>query len=174
MGVPSYSWTHPLAERAVLSHQVERGLIAAVALSQWRPWPEWEEVAEHIVWLCRPFSQEALGLAANLLTTTGTQWLDPQWINAKSQDGVLTKWRRLVPDRDRLSSLWRLKRSGHSPMMAGQAIFQELGLDPQALIPKRDGISWIVPAIAMLGLYEPAPKRKSVCSQTEAYEGGRQ
>ncbi len=135
-GVPSYSWTHPLAERAVLSHQVERGLIAAVALSQWRPWPEWEEVAEHIVWLCRPFSQEALGLAANLLTTTGTQWLDPQWINAKSQDGVLTKWRRLVPDRDRLSSLWRLKRSGYSPMMAGQAIFQELGLDPQAFNPQ--------------------------------------
>ncbi len=131
-GIDCYDWTHPAAERALLSRRVASGEVDRLAFCQWRPWPEWQAVADHVIWLCHPLSIEGLGFAASLLRTSGTQWLDPIRLNAPSRGRLLSKWQRLVPERDALARLWRLLASGHTPLWAGRGVFQELGLDPSA------------------------------------------
>ncbi len=128
-GVTAYDWTDPIAERTVLEDRVRRGLFRTAAFCQWRPWPEWNSVADQVIWQGAPLHREALAWAASLLTDNGQIWIDSRWLTEARRDRLIVKWRRLVPDRDRLGVLWRALQTGQSPLLAGRRVFRELSLD---------------------------------------------
>ncbi len=48
---------------------------------------------------------------------------------ALAGSGVLAKWTRLVPDRNRLLALWQSRRAGRRGLVPGGQVLQDLGLD---------------------------------------------
>jgi hypothetical protein len=132
-GVTCYDWTQPMAERAVLDYGIRSRLLEVVAFCQWRPWPEWIGTADHVIWLCRPLVPQAIGWSSALLSGSGQQWLDPEFLSRSPSP--IKKWQRLVPDRERLGYLWQLKRKGITPLLPGAHVFKELGLDPDRPMP---------------------------------------
>lgn len=83
-----------------------------------RPWSAlWVRAA--------PPHAAALRAAMGQLGADGVVYWDGE---ALAGGRVAAKWKRLVPDRDRLLALWRSQRGGRPGLAPGRAVLQDLGL----------------------------------------------
>jgi single-stranded-DNA-specific exonuclease len=98
------------------------------AATWWHPL-DWDGPPFAALWILDPPPHRwALEAALSHLAPGAPVYWSPR---ARDGAGVLRKWRRLVPDRDRLLRLWDYRRRGLAPLMPGRRILSDLGLwDP--------------------------------------------
>jgi len=113
----------------------------------WRP-DGWERSPSAALWIVAPPPHVwALRAALGQVRPGGVvYWESAAW-NADGAHEVLRKWRRLVPDRERLLRLWRQRRQGQQGLVPGAAVLAELGLEAgQTPAQRRDlaeSVRWV-------------------------------
>lgn len=125
-----YLTSLPIGELMGLEERARRGLLPQVVVSQWRIWPRLAGWADAVIWLAEPRNRGKCEESAALLREGGSVWLD-----GTGPGRAATKAKRLEINRERLGRHWKRWQAGAVGLVPGRAIFDELGLRPDVVVP---------------------------------------